>query len=133
MLERTLCFISFSIECVILIPDMNIVWLIDWYCFIFAWKKNRLEVHCSVFLLFSRCIDHFICYTRIVYIGDSLGHVICLLIFKKYIGLRPKFGNTYYHIKCVLCLMISYLRIKSYNVLNYTLPKRVLMVEVWTY
>jgi hypothetical protein len=39
------------------------------------------EVYCSVFLLFSRCIDHFICYSRIVYIGDSLGHVICLLIY----------------------------------------------------
>ena len=30
---------------------------------------------------FSRCIDHFICYSRIVYIGDSLGHVICLLTY----------------------------------------------------
>jgi hypothetical protein len=29
----------------------------------------------------SRCIDHFICYSRNVYIGDSLGHVICLLIY----------------------------------------------------
>jgi hypothetical protein len=38
-------------------------------------KKNRPEVYCSVFLLFSRCIDHFICYSRIVYIGDSLGYV----------------------------------------------------------
>jgi hypothetical protein len=44
-------------------------------------KKNRLEVYCSVFLRFSRCIDHFICYSRIVYIGDSLGHVIFLLIY----------------------------------------------------
>jgi hypothetical protein len=44
-------------------------------------KKNRLEVYCSVFLLFSRCIDHFICYSRFVYIGDNLGHVICLLIY----------------------------------------------------
>ena len=49
--------------------------------FHFYLKKNRLEVYCSVFLLFSRCIDHFICYSRIVYIGDSLGHVICLLIY----------------------------------------------------
>ena len=39
-------------------------------------KKNRLEMYCSVFLLFPRCIDHFIFYSRIVYIGDSLGHVI---------------------------------------------------------
>jgi hypothetical protein len=38
-------------------------------------KNNQLEVYCSVFLLFSRCIDHFICYSRIVYIGDNLGHV----------------------------------------------------------
>ena len=44
--------------------------------FHFYLKKNGLEVYCSVFLLFSRCIDHFICYSRIVYIGDSLGHVI---------------------------------------------------------
>jgi hypothetical protein len=49
--------------------------------FHFYLKKNRLEVNCSVFLLFSRCIDNFICYSRIVYIGDSLGHVICLLIY----------------------------------------------------
>ena len=49
--------------------------------FHFYLKKNRLEVNCSVFLLFSRCIDRFICYSRIVYIGDSLGHVICLLIY----------------------------------------------------
>ena len=47
----------------------------------FLLKKNRLEV---VFLLFSRCIDHFICYSRIVYIGDSLGHVICLLIYFRF-------------------------------------------------
>jgi hypothetical protein len=51
----------------------------SFHCFIFIWKKNRLEVYCSVFLLFSRCSDHFICYSCIVYIGDSLGHVICLL------------------------------------------------------
>jgi hypothetical protein len=38
-------------------------------------------VYCSVFLLFSLCINHFICYSRIVYIGDSLGHMICLLIY----------------------------------------------------
>jgi hypothetical protein len=66
--------------------------------FHFYLKKNRLEVYCSVFLLFSRCIDYFICYSRIVYIGDSfksrdfsfnlfpvgnhsLGHVICLLVY----------------------------------------------------
>jgi hypothetical protein len=49
--------------------------------FHFYLKKNRLEVYCSVFLLFSRCIDHLFCYSRIVYIGDSLGHVICLLIY----------------------------------------------------
>ena len=49
--------------------------------FLFYLKKNPLEVYCSIFLLFSRCIDHFICYSRIVYIGDSLGHVICLLIY----------------------------------------------------
>ena len=48
--------------------------------FHFYLKKNRLEVYCSVFLLFSRCIDRFICYSRIIYIGDSLGHVIGLLI-----------------------------------------------------
>jgi hypothetical protein len=47
----------------------------------FTWKKNRLEVYCSVSLLFSRCIDHFICYSCIFYIGDSLGHVICFLIY----------------------------------------------------
>ena len=39
--------------------------------FHFYLGKNRLEVYCSVFLLFSRCIDHFICYSRNVYIGDS--------------------------------------------------------------
>ena len=46
-------------------------------------KKNRLDVYCSVFLPFSRCINPFICYSRIVYIGDSLGHMIkiCLLIY----------------------------------------------------
>ena len=49
--------------------------------FHFYLKKNRLEVYCSVFLFFSRYIDHFICYSHIVYIGDSLGHVICLLIY----------------------------------------------------
>ena len=27
------------------------------------------------------CINHFICYSRIVYIRDSLGHVICLFIY----------------------------------------------------
>ena len=42
-------------------------------------KNNRLKVYCSVFLLFSHCINHFICYSRIVYIGDSLGHVIFFL------------------------------------------------------
>jgi hypothetical protein len=47
------------------------VWDFPFHCFIFIWKKNRLEVYCSVFLLFSRCIDHFICYSRIVYIGDN--------------------------------------------------------------
>ena len=59
------------------------LWVRDFpfHCFIFIWKQNRLDVYCSVFLLFSRCIDHFICYSRIVYIGDSLGHVICLLIY----------------------------------------------------
>ena len=41
----------------------------------FYLKKNRLEVYCSVFILFSRCIDHCICYSRIVYIGDIFGHV----------------------------------------------------------
>ena len=41
------------------------------FSFLFGKKST-----CSVFLLFSRCIDHFICYSRIVYIGDSLGHVI---------------------------------------------------------
>ena len=53
------------------------LWVRDFlfHCFIFIWKKHRLEVYCSVFLLFSRCIDHFICYSRIVYIGDSLGHM----------------------------------------------------------
>ena len=35
--------------------------------FHFYLKKNRLDVYCSVFLLFSRCIDHFICYSGIVY------------------------------------------------------------------
>ena len=50
------------------------LWVRDFpfHCFIFIWKKNRLEVDCSVFLLFSRCIDHFICYSRIVYIGDTM-------------------------------------------------------------
>ena len=57
------------------------VWDFPFHCFIFILKINRLEVYSSVFLLFSRCIDHFICYSRIVYIGDSLGHVICLLIY----------------------------------------------------
>ena len=56
--------------------------------FHFYLKKNRLEVYCSVFLLFSRCIDHFICYLRIVYIGDSLGHVICLLIISGSMAVR---------------------------------------------
>ena len=51
------------------------------HCFILIWKTNRLEVYYSVFLLFSRRVDHFISYSRIVYIGDSLGHVICLLIY----------------------------------------------------
>ena len=50
--------------------------------FHFYLGKNRLEVYCSVFLLFSRCIDHFICYSYIVYIGDSLGHMICLNYFR---------------------------------------------------
>ena len=52
------------------------LWVRDFpfHCFIFIWKKNRLEVYCSVFLLFSCSIDHFICYSCIVYIGDSLGH-----------------------------------------------------------
>ena len=43
--------------------------------FHFYLKKKIDEAYCSVFLLFSRCIDHFICYSRIVYIGYSLGHV----------------------------------------------------------
>ena len=47
----------------------------------FLFEKKIDKVYYSVFLLFSRCIDHFICYSRIVYIGDSLGHVICLLIY----------------------------------------------------
>ena len=50
--------------------------------FHFYLKKNRLEVYCSVFLLFSRCIDHFICYS--VNIGDSLSHVVCLLIYFRF-------------------------------------------------
>ena len=49
--------------------------------FHFYLKKNRLEVYCSLFLIFSRCIYHFICYSRIVYIGSSLGHMICFLIY----------------------------------------------------
>jgi hypothetical protein len=49
-------------------------------------KKNRLEVYCSVFLLFSRCIDHFICYSRIVYIGDSLGHVTNHMLVADYLN-----------------------------------------------
>ena len=59
------------------------LWVRDFpfHCFIYIWKKNWLEVYCSVSLLFSRCIDHFICYSCLVYIGDSLGHVICLLIY----------------------------------------------------
>ena len=59
------------------------LWVRDFpfHCFIFIWKKNRLEVYCFAFVLFSHCIDHFICYSCIVYIGDSLGHVICLLIY----------------------------------------------------
>jgi hypothetical protein len=44
-------------------------------------QNNTHQVYCSVFLLLSRCIDHFICYSGIVYIGDSLGHVIFLLIY----------------------------------------------------
>jgi hypothetical protein len=59
------------------------LWVQDFpfQCFIFIGKKNRLEVYCSVFLLFSRCIDHFISYSHIVYTGYRLGHVICLLIY----------------------------------------------------
>jgi hypothetical protein len=74
------------------------LWVRDFlfHCFIFIWKKNRLEVYCSVFLLFSRCIDHFICYSRIVYIGDSLGHVICLL------GLFPVGSHSLGHMICLL-------------------------------
>ena len=49
--------------------------------FHFYLKKKSTRGVLSVFLLLSRCIDHFICYSRIVYIGDSLGHVICLLIY----------------------------------------------------
>jgi hypothetical protein len=50
--------------------------------FHFYLKKKKIdEVYCSVFLLLSRCINHFICYSCIVYIGDSLGHVLCLLIY----------------------------------------------------
>jgi hypothetical protein len=45
-------------------------------------KKSTRGVHIVLyFFFFSHCIDPFICYSRIVYIGDSLGHVICLLIY----------------------------------------------------
>ena len=44
--------------------------------FYFDWRCIVLY-----FFFFSRCIDHFICYSRSVYIGDSLGHVIYLLIY----------------------------------------------------
>ena len=58
-----------------MIKDSVLFVLSSGFSFHFYLKKNRLEVYCSVFLFFSRCIDHFICYSRIVYIGDSLGHV----------------------------------------------------------
>jgi hypothetical protein len=58
-----------------MIKDSVLFALSSGFSFHFYLKKNRLEVYCSVFLLFPRCIDHFICYSRIVYIGDSLGHV----------------------------------------------------------
>jgi hypothetical protein len=56
-------------------------------------------VYCSVFLLFSRCIDHFICYSHIVYIGDSLGHMICLNLF-------PVGSHNLGH---MICLLIYFL------------------------
>jgi hypothetical protein len=68
------------------------VWDFPFHCFIFIWKKSRLEVYCSVFLLFSHCIDHFIFYSLIVYIGDSLGHVICLLIYFRFRSLDFSFN-----------------------------------------
>ena len=37
------------------------------------WISCSRRSQCISF--FSRCFDHFICYSRIVYIGDSLGHV----------------------------------------------------------
>jgi hypothetical protein len=49
------------------------------FCFIVSFifeKKIRLEVYCSVFLVAS--ITLFATDWRIVYIGDSLGHMICL-------------------------------------------------------
>jgi hypothetical protein len=59
------------------------LWVQDFpfQCIIFIGKKNRREVYCSVLLVFSRCIDHFISYSHIVYTGYRLGHVICLLIY----------------------------------------------------
>jgi hypothetical protein len=68
------------------------VWDFPFHCFIFIWKKSRLEVYCSVFLLFSHCIDNFIFYSLIVYIGDSLGHVICLLIYFRFRSLYFSFN-----------------------------------------
>jgi hypothetical protein len=48
---------------------------------LFQFYLKKKSTRGSVFLRFSRCIDHLICYSRIVYIGDSLGHVIFLLIY----------------------------------------------------
>jgi hypothetical protein len=55
---------------------------------------------CSVFLLFSRCIDHFICYSRIVYIGDSLGHVMCLNLF-------PVGSHSLGHVICLILFPVG--------------------------
>jgi hypothetical protein len=60
-----------------------------WSTFLFQSLKN---VHLCEFYKHGRSMnilmhfkmfnnDHFICYSRIVYIRDSLGHVICLLIY----------------------------------------------------
>ena len=89
--------------------------------FHFYLKKNRLEVHCSVFLLFSRGIDHFICFSRIVFIGDSLGHVI----FNSF----PVGSHSLGHVICLLiyfrlaAMLLNILKcISMFILLPLTLP-----------
>jgi hypothetical protein len=39
-------------------------------------KKSTRGILFCISSFFSRCIYHFVCYSRIVYIGNSVGHMI---------------------------------------------------------